>query len=192
MNLKQTSPPSVEPVSTTDQKEWMRVDASDEDTLIGSLAAASRAYFEMSTNRQLITATWQYKITNFPAGEIVLPVSPVQSVSSITYVDNDDATQTWSSSDYVVDTSNLPCRVRPAANKDYPSDTRGEPYDIIITFIAGYGDAASDVPDGCKAAIKLLAANWFENRESNAPITLSEVPMAYKALLWQFYDGSVL
>lgn len=192
MNLKQTSAPSVEPVTTTDQKSWMRVDASDEDTLIGSLAAASRAYFEMGTNRQLITATWEYKITNFPAGEITLPISPVQSVTSITYVDNDDATQTWTASDYVVDTSNLPCRIRTAANKDYPSDNRGEPYDITITFVAGYGDAASDVPDGCKTAIKMLAANWFENRESNAPITLTPVPMAYNALIWQFKDGSIL
>jgi uncharacterized phiE125 gp8 family phage protein len=192
MNLKQTAAPSVEPVTTTNQKDWMRVDSSDEDTLIGSLAAAARSYFEMSTNRQLITATWQYKITNFPADEIVLPISPVQSVTSITYVDNADATQTWASANYVVDTSNLPCRIRRAANKDYPSDSRGEPYDIIITFVAGYGDASSDVPDGALTAIKLLAANWYENRESNQPITLTPVPVALDALMLQYWDGTVI
>ena len=191
MNLEQTSPPSVEPVATSVMKDWMRVDASDEDTLIGSLAAAARSYFEMSTRRQLITATWVYKITDFPAGEIVLPISPVQSVTHIKYYDNDDSLQTWTASDYVLDKSSTPARIRPAAGKDYPSDNRGEPYDIAITFVAGYGDAATDCPDGALTAIKLLAANWFENRESNAPITLTPVPMALDALMLQFWDGTV-
>ena len=52
MSLVQSAAPSVEPVTTTDQKNWMRVDTSDEDTLIGSLAAAARAYVEMATSRQ--------------------------------------------------------------------------------------------------------------------------------------------
>ena len=85
MNLEQTAAPTVEPVATSVMKDWMRVDASDEDTLIGSLAAAARSYFEMSTRRQLISATWGYKITDFPSGEIVLPISPVQSVTHIKY-----------------------------------------------------------------------------------------------------------
>ena len=191
INLKQTAAPSVEPVVTADQKEWMRVDASDEDTLIGNLAAASRAYFESSTNRQLITATWQLKLTNFPSGEIVLPVSPLQSITSITYYDNDDAQQTWSSGEYDVDTASTPGRVRPSFDNDYPSDSRGGTDDIVITFVAGYGDASSDVPDGVLTAIKLLAANWFENRESNSPVTMTPVPMALESLVWQYKDGTV-
>jgi uncharacterized phiE125 gp8 family phage protein len=191
MSLKQTSAPSVEPVVTADQKEWMRVDASDEDTLIGNLAASSRAYFENATNRQLITATWQLKMTDFPSGEIVLPVSPLQSISSITYYDNTDTQQTWPSSEYDVDTASTPGRVRPSFNEDYPSDSRGGTDDIVITFIAGYGDAATDVPDGILTAIKLLGANWFENRESNSPVTMTPIPMALESLVWQYKDGTV-
>ena len=191
MTLVQTSAPSVEPVVTADQKTWMRVDGSDEDTLIGNLAAASRAYFENATNRQLITATWRMKMTNFPTGDIILPVSPLQSVTSIKYYDNNDSQQTWSSSDYDVDTDANVGRVRPAYNKDYPSDSRGGTNDIEIIFVAGYGDAASDVPDGILTAIKLLAANWFENRESNSPVTMTPIPMALESLIWQFKDGTV-
>jgi len=191
MSLIQTSAPSVEPVTTTNQKDWMRVDGSDEDALIGNLASASRAYVEMSTSRQMITATWQYTITDFPTGDLVLPISPLQSVSSITYVDNAGDTQTWSSSLYTVDTASDVGRVRPIYNEDYPS-SRGYTDDVVITFISGYGDASSDVPDTALTAIKLLASNWFENRESNAPIALHEVPMALQTLIWSLKDGSAV
>ena len=189
MSLEQTSAPSVEPVTTTDQKDWMRVDGSDEDTLVGNLASASRAWFEMSTNRQLITATWTYKLSTFPAsGDLVLPISPLQSVTSITYIDTDGATQTWSSSLYIVDTASDRGAVRPIYDEDYP-DSRGYVGDVTVTFVAGYGDASTDVPDGALTAIKVLAANWFENREANAAIKLNEVPMALQTLVWQFKDG---
>ena len=167
----------------------MRVDGSDEDTIIGNLAAASRAYVEMSTNRQMITATWVYKFDTFPSGDIVLPISPLQSVTSITYVDTDGATQTGSSGLYTVDTSSDVGRVRPIYDEDYPS-SRGYAQDIAVTFVAGYGDASSDVPDTALTAIKLLASNWFENRESNAAIDLKEVPMALQTLIWSLKDGS--
>ena len=174
-------------------KDWLRVDGSDDDTLLGELAAGARAYFENATNRQLITATWQLKLSNFPAGggDLILTVSPLQSVTSITYVNTSDVVTTWDSGDYVVDTDSNVGRLRPAYNKDYPSDVRGYAQDVVVTFVAGYGDAASDCPDGALLAIKLLAGNWYENRESNAPISLQPVPMALQALMWQFKDGSV-
>lgn len=192
MSLEQTSAPSVEPVTTTNQKDWMRVDGSDEDTLIGNLAAASRAYVEMSTGRQMITATWVYKFDTFPSsGDIVIPISPLQSVSSITYVDTAGDTQTWSSGEYTVDTASDMGRVRPNYDEDYPS-CRGYSQDVVVTFVAGYGDASSDVPDTALTAIKLLAANWFENRESNAAISLNEVPMALQTLIWALKDGTAV
>lgn len=193
MSLKQTGAPSVEPVTATILKDWLRVDGSDEDTLIGELAAGARAYFENATNRQLITATWQFKLDTFPngGGDLILTVSPLQSVTSITYVNTSDVVTTWDAANYVVDTDSNVGRVRPAYNIDYPSDVRGYDQDVVVTFVAGYGDAASDCPDGALLAIKLLAGNWYENRESNAPISLQPVPMALQALIWQFNDGSI-
>ena len=192
MSLTQSVAPSVEPVTTTAQKTWMRVDSSDEDALIGSLAAAARSYVEMATSRQCITATWILKLDNFPAGDIVLDIFPLQSITSIKYYDNNDEQQTWSSSLYDEDTAMEPGRVRPASGQAYPSDVRGHTDDIEITFGAGHGDAASDVPDGIKAAINILAANWFENRESNTPIGLTPVPMSLESLIWQYRSGDLI
>ena len=192
MSLSQTVAPTVEPVVTADQKTWMRVDSSDEDTLIGSLAAAARSYVEMATSRQCINATWTMKLTNFPEGDIVLPIFPLVSITSIKYYDNNDVQQTWSASLYDVDTVMEPGRIRPAVDEDYPSSTRGHRDDIEIVFVAGHGAAASDVPDGLKALIKLLASNWFENREANTPIALTPVPMGIESLIWQFRSGDIL
>jgi uncharacterized phiE125 gp8 family phage protein len=192
MSITQTVAPSVEPVVTADQKTWMRVDGTDEDTLIGSLAAAARAYVEMATSRQCITATWVLKLKNFPAGDIVLPIFPLQSIASIKYYDSNDTQQTWSSALYDVDTALEPGRVRPVSGEDYPSDVRGYTDDIEITFVSGDGDAASDVPDGVLAAIKILAANWFENREANTPIGLTPVPMSLESLIWQYRSGDLV
>jgi uncharacterized phiE125 gp8 family phage protein len=192
MSITQTVAPSVEPVVTADQKTWMRVDGTDEDTLIGSLASAARAYVEMATSRQCITATWVLKLKNFPAGDIVLPIFPLQSITSIKYYDSNDTQQTWSSALYDVDTAMEPGRVRPVSGEDYPSDVRGYTDDIEITFVSGDGDAASDVPDGVLAAIKILAANWFENREANTPIGLTPVPMSLESLIWQYRSGDLV
>jgi len=170
----------------------MRVDGTDEDTLIGSLAAAARAYVEMATSRQCITATWVLKLKNFPAGDIVLPIFPLQSIASIKYYDSNDTQQTWSSALYDVDTALEPGRIRPVSGEDYPSDVRGYTDDIEITFVSGDGDAASDVPDGVLAAIKILAANWFENREANTPIGLTPVPMSLESLIWQYRSGDLV
>jgi len=192
MSLVQSAAPSVEPVTTTDQKNWMRIDTSDEDTLIGSLAAAARAYVEMATSRQCITASWVLKLKNFPAGDIVLPIFPLQSITSIKYYDSNGAEQTWSSALYDVDTAMEPGRVRPVSGADYPSDVRVYTDDIESTFVSGDGDAASDVPDGVLSAIKILAANWFENREANTPIGLTPVPMSLESLIWQYRSGDLV
>ena len=193
MSITQTVAPSAEPVTTTDQKNWMRVDTSDEDTLIGSLASAARSYVEMATSRQCITATWVLKLKNFPAGDIVLPIFPLQSITSIKYYDSNGAEQTWSSALYDVDTAMEPGRVRPVSGADYPSDVRGYTDDIEITFVSGDGDAASDVPGGIKAAINLLAAHWFEHRESVALGTISTtLPQSLDSLIWQYRSGDLV
>jgi len=75
MSLTQSVAPSVEPVTTAAQKTWMRVDSSDEDTLIGSLASRSSIhrdgyepavhYSNLGTqDRQL--PGWRYCAANLP------------------------------------------------------------------------------------------------------------------------------
>ena len=54
-----TVPVSVEPITLADAKTFIRVDYTDEDTLISGLISRARSYAEMVTGRALATQTVQ-------------------------------------------------------------------------------------------------------------------------------------
>jgi uncharacterized phiE125 gp8 family phage protein len=175
-------------------------------------AVAARQLLETQTRRQLVTATWKLSLDRFPgcnewcnhAGEhvccsssqerwhrsrgIELPVPPLQSVTSITYVDSNGDTQTLATDQYQVDALSTPGRVLPAYGVSWPT-TRCQANAVNITFVAGYGLAAA-VPATAKHAIKLLLSHWYENRESSVKNDQMALPMGFDALVWQLRWGS--
>ena len=102
-SLTETVAPVAEPVTTAEAKLYMRVDHADEDAKIDTMVSAARQYIERVTRRALVNTTFELKLDAFPT-EIRPPRSPLSSVSSITYVDTDGATQPLSASVYSVDT----------------------------------------------------------------------------------------
>lgn len=183
-SLNRTSDASVEPVSTAEFKSHARIDISDDDTLIDTYIKAARYQFEEETGSSLITQTWVYYLDKFPnsACDILLPRGPVQSITSIKYVDTDGDEQTWDSSKYDVDTTSVVGRVSPAYSESYP-DARDQNNSVYITYKTGYGNSSSSVPADIILAIKTLAAHWYENREAViVGQTSSEVPLTYKSI----------
>lgn len=171
------------PLTVSECKQHLRIDHSDEDTLIDSYLRAATAQAETVLDRQLMTAIWRLSFHGFCGWEISLPKPPLQSVSSITYLDTAGTTQTLSSSLYVVDTYSEPGRITPSYNAVWPS-VRWQMNSVNITFIAGYASAAV-VPDRIKTGIKFLVSQWYENRELTAGgIEMSaEVERAFRALI---------
>ena len=110
-----------------------------------------------------------------------LPRPLLVSVSSIKYVDSGGTEQTLADSVYDVDVYSEPGRVGLAFNQSWPA-IRGDINGVEVIYIAGYG-AASAVPEGVKAAMKLLIGHLYEHRESVSEINMAEVPMAVKSLL---------
>lgn len=183
--LTVTSEPGSEPLSTAEAKTHLRVDTSDEDTYIDALVTAARRHVEHVTRRALVTQTLQMTLDHFPGvahgildlrmhpeqligrGEdwvIRLPRGPVQSVSSITYLDDAGAEQTLLASKYRVDVSGQVARITPAYSEVWPT-TRPVTSAVTIEFIAGYG-GASDVPGDLKHALLVLVATMYEHREA--------------------------
>ena len=153
-SLQRSSEPAVEPVSLTELKAHLHVDHTDDDTALTGLIKLGRQAVERDTGRALITQTWKLRLDQWPANYIELYNPPVQSVSGITYVDQDGATQTWSSDEYVVDIYSRPALIRLAYNCDWP-DVRGDERGIAVTYLAGYGTAGSDVPYELRQAVLL-------------------------------------
>lgn len=150
MALSLVTAPTSEPVSLTDAKLWIKVDATAEDDLISGLIVSARDYAETFTHRAFPLQAWDLKLDSFPDdGEpIWLPKSPAVSVTSITYTAQDGTSTTWSSTLYTTDlptgpTARMGCIV-PAYGQVYPS-TRDVPSAVTVRFVAGYAGTALSV-----------------------------------------------
>ena len=163
MNLRLITAPAVEPVSLETVKSFLRVDGTDEDALITSLAKAAREKGEELARRALITQTWDMTVNMWPI-DLRLKVyrPPLQSITSVKYFDSDNIEHTWT--DYVTDTRNAPGVV---IFNTLPGVALLESGAITVRFVAGYGDAESAVPERVKSLILALTAHWYENRESH-------------------------
>lgn len=165
LTLQQTTPPTAYPVTLDHAKKQCRILWDDENDYISDvLIPAATQYVQNYLNRQLITATWKFYLDEFPR-EICVPRAPVQSITSIEYVDTDGVTQTLAASTYRVDVVSQPARIVEAWGKVWPS-TQGSINSVIVTYVAGYGATYASVPADIRAAILLLIGHWFENRET--------------------------
>jgi uncharacterized phiE125 gp8 family phage protein len=183
MGLKLVTPPASEPVSLSEAKEHLRITGSDEDALITTFIEAAREYCEEYQNRAYITQTWDLSLDEFPDSPYSLPKPPLKSISSIKYYDQDGTEYEFNASDYLVDTASVKGRVSLAYGKSWPSVTLQPMNGVIIQFIAGYGDAGSDVPERIRNAIKVLVGQIYENREATDIKEHLEIPFAVHALL---------
>lgn len=193
MNWKLVTPPAVEPVSLDEAKAQLRVDGDEENDFITGLIAGAREYFEEVAHRALISQTWRLSLDSWP-DEIELPRAPLQSVTSVVYKDADgapttigytDEEGTWVSDTLLVDTESEPGRIVLAASQSWPSDELYRVNPIQITYVAGYGDEAGDVPAHMRQAIKLLIGHWYENREATITGTImKEIPLGIDSLIW--------
>lgn len=173
--------PVVEPVSVEDLKLHARIDSGFEDSKLQAYITAARLMVEKDTRRALCTQTVVAYYDFIPA-YIVLPVAPVQSITSIVYYDSLNTQQTLASTEYESDLYAEPSLIRPAYGKAWP--TTYERFNAVaVTVVCGYG-AASAVPEDAKQAIRLLAAHWYENAEATITGTISkELEFAYTALV---------
>lgn len=204
MSLFLVTAPAVEPLTLAQAKEHLRVDESihDEDGLIEGLIVAAREYAETFTHRALITQTWDLKLDGFPWTSqfaalgtlaIELPKPPVQSITSVTYIDFAGVTQTWSAALYDTDLPSGPmasrARLQPAYQQIYPV-TRYVPNAATVRFVAGYGANGYAVPGSIVAAMKILIASWYDAGRMAIDVGLRaaaiEVPMTAHALLWPY------
>ncbi len=189
--LKQTTAPSAAVVATSDAKAWLRIDHSDEDTLIASLVTRATNVVEHLTNRQMINASWTYQVDQFPHQDaIFFPIAPLVSVTSISYTDGDGASQTLGTSVYGVGTIRDPGRIFLKSGQEWPS-TLDQANVVTVVAVAGYGASASDVPEPLKHAVLMLVSHYYEHREAVDPRgnTFAEVPLGVKNICHQFEVG---
>lgn len=181
MALVRTQDPAEEPITTADAKLQAIVQVSTDDDLIDAYIQTSRQAVEAFVHRSLVTQTWRLSLDCWPA-VIYLPMPPVQSVSSVKYVDDQGVLQTWDPANYRVDIDSEPARITPAWGVTWPS-IQYVTNAIQIEYVAGYGEAA-DVPEIFKQAMRLQVATMYEFREHTVSGTIvNQIPEGVQSLL---------
>lgn len=178
------------PVLLDDAKRHLRVMDGSQDEYIQSLISAATEYCESVTGRALrLSATLTQKYCQWPCNPVRFNRNPVKSITSVTYYDADNVSQTVSSSNYRLHASS-----EAAAHMEIDGDfvkptvyTRDDA--ITVTFVAGYS-AATAVPETAKHAIRMIVGHWFNHNEAvSIGSSPSEVPLAAGALLAQLDPG---
>lgn len=171
-----------DPISVDEAKLHLAVESDDYDNQIRQMIGAATDYLQTVEDRQFCTATWTAKLDCFPSGycdEIRLAKTPLVS-AVITYLDADGASQTFSSSDYRVDTNSEPGRITLAEGAAWPT-AQLVSNAVTITFVAG--QAASAVPQRIKQHILMLVSEWWWNRETGVDMNSKESAW-HNRLLW--------
>lgn len=180
--------PAVEPLTLAEAKAYLRVEHNDDDELIGALIAGSRIHVEAQTRRALITQSWRLSFDSWPEdGRIAVVPAPLQSLIAARVYDADGNAQAVDTQAFVLDTAGSALVFAPWALMQPGRIAAGVELDVTV----GYGDAASDVPEALRVAIRLLVAHWYENRglvaggsssTSTLPATVSALLAPYRVL----------
>jgi uncharacterized phiE125 gp8 family phage protein len=111
---------------------------------------------------------------------------PLVSVQSITFFDTNGLSQTVDPTIYNVDTTTPRGRIAPAFGQIWPIvQMRLE--SVVVTYVAGYGDDGSQVPEALRLAIKALVLDWYENRGDEPEI--GAIPKMAERLVLSVWDG---
>lgn len=193
--LSKITEPEQQPVSLDEAKMQTRRDhvTNDDRYLEDVVIPAARDRAEKETERQFISATWELTMSGFPGCRYIeLPRPPLQSVTSVQYVDEDGATQTLSAALYTVDAPEGPrcARGRILLNYDeeWPS-TRCQENAVTVRFVAGYGDTYEAIPPRLKMGMLLDIGTLYEIREDQIVgqgYVVSPVPNGSNAIYQMF------
>jgi uncharacterized phiE125 gp8 family phage protein len=156
-----TDSPADELLSVEEAKRHLRRMDGEADDLIGELIPVAREFCERYTNRTLRTAvTRTVKFPSWWGTDYRLPFPPLLGVTSVTYYDASNVSQTLAASNYAVELSgDGGGRIIWGTSATIPSVYDREDA-ITVTYTAGYASAAN-CPRVAIQAMKLKLTELF-------------------------------
>jgi len=155
-----------EPITLSEAKNFLRVDHSDDNTLISALITASRQMCEEYTRRILVTTTIDEYFDKFPMNRwenlsnlIYLSRGPVASITSVKYVDEIGSEVTITSDQYIIDTISEPARIQSTAGWFAAAGVVNQ---VIVRYVVGTD--VSSIPKPLIQGMMLVISDLYDQR----------------------------
>lgn len=183
--LELVTPPLAQPISLAEAKSQLRVEHTDDDTIISRLIGVAVAYVDATgaLGACMMTQTWGQWLGQNP-GTVTLLLGPVQSVSAVKYYDVDNVLQTDTLSNYNILGTKTRTIVAPKNGANWPTTFQRDDA-IQIQYACGYGGTSYSVPQNVRHAMMMLVAHLYENREATQNDKLISVPFGFDEMLGQ-------
>jgi hypothetical protein len=177
------------PVTLDDVKNFLKIDNSEEDVILCTFIEAAVSMAEKYTGIALMSQTRKLQLDWLPDGEytkrsladypypyqgaanripffaydnyIDLPYKPIQSVTSVVFVGQNNATSTFNSSNYYVDTVGGRIVLNTGASWNVDLRDRAS---VIVTYVCGFGSTSDSVPADIRMAIMQHVADMYNCR----------------------------
>ena len=174
MNIKVSTAPEFYPITLTELKQQLRlsvVDTDQDDELTAYLQAATEAAQDVAA-QYFMKQTLEIYFDDWSLNFLLYGITPIQSISAISYLDANGDWQTWASSNYSLDLISSVPRVKFLSS--FPTLQDETLNRIKLTCEVGYSNSADEavqqaaVPQNIKQAIKLVATRYYLTREDKA------------------------
>lgn len=194
-NVRDVTQPAAEPITLEEARLHLKLDAEGspashpDDALIETLITAARQHVERYTYLAVAERQVEARVTAFDDDGVDIPVSPVQSIVSVKYVDSSGVEQTVESGDYELGGSLDGPALLLKHGSSWPTDVYDRADAVRITVEAGFTMGSPNdnpLPGPVRAAILLVLTHLYENRAAVQSRQTFHVPLGVESLLWPY------
>lgn len=183
MGIKIIAAADTSPLTLEELRLHLKLDATngvhEDDAALQHWLNDAVMYAQHVTGRSLGVQTLELALDSFPQGSIDLPMSPVNSITSIKYLDTAGVLQTLDAANYSLDDYSLVSRVVPAYATIWPATQQ-----IINAVKVRYVTGPDALPGAIRSALLLIIGHWYENRTPNAKADVADIPLGVMDLLY--------
>lgn len=167
---KITATTGSEIVTVTDAKDYIRIDTSDDDTLLGNMIEQARIWCENYIGQDIVAKTRQYYL-EYADDRFEIPFAPVSAISSVTIEGNSAEYDTYGLRSDIIALNKLAAK------------------DIIVTY------TTTGLDDGLlQQAILQLVSTFYDNRADfivMQGVSFVEIPANVKHILAPYKNSFI-